>query len=214
MAGMADHAMGGDGPMDVNMMKHMKLTPLREPTHDDSVRASKIASELERAIAKYQDTAAAVADGYHMFLPAVKGQRVYHFTNNRRALLAVFHFDPAKPTSILYKRGPDGTLHLIGAMYTAAKNASPARLDDRVPLGIARWHKHVDWCLPKKGDAARWMEQKDGKPLFGPESPIATKAECTAVNGQFYPSLFGWMVHANVFEGHDLVSIWTDDHAR
>jgi hypothetical protein len=214
MAVMADHAMGDDGAMDVNMMKHMKLTPIREPTHDDSVRAAKIASELERAIAKYRDTAVAVADGYHMFLPGVKGQRVYHFTNNRRALLAVFHFDPSKPTSILYKRSPDGTLHLIGAMYTAPKNASPARLDDRVPLGIARWHKHVDWCLPKKGDAARWMEQRDGKPLFGPESPIATKAECNAVKGQFYPSLFGWMVHANVFEGHDLGSIWTDAHGR
>src|SRR5215467_6540338 len=32
-AGMADHAMSG--PMDENMMKHMQLTPLRTPTHDD-----------------------------------------------------------------------------------------------------------------------------------------------------------------------------------
>jgi hypothetical protein len=32
------------------------------------------------------------------------------------------------------------------------------------------------------------------------------------VNGDFHPSTFGWMVHANVIEGHDLASIWSDDH--
>src|SRR5215831_15410045 len=160
MAGMAEHAMSG--PMDENMMKHMQLTPLRTPTHDDSVRATKVAAELKQAIAKYQDTAAAVADGYEMFLPGVKNQRVYHFTNNGRALLSAFRFDPAKPTSVLYKRGADGKLHLVGAMYTMPKNASLSRLDARVPLGIARWHEHVNWCLPKRGDAARWLEQRDG----------------------------------------------------
>ena len=50
MAGMADHAMSG--PMDENMMKHMRLTPVRTPTHADSVRATKIAAELKQAIAK------------------------------------------------------------------------------------------------------------------------------------------------------------------
>jgi hypothetical protein len=200
--------------MDQNMMKHMQLTPERPPTHADSVRAQTIAEELKRAIAKYQDTATAIADGYKMFLPNVKGQRVYHFTNSRRGFLAAFTFNPEKPTSLLYKRESDGKLHLIGAMYTAPKGASLAKLDDRVPLGIARWHKHVNWCLPKKGDAARWAERRNGAPLFGPESSIATKADCDAVGGQFYPSLFGWMIHANVFEGHDLASIWGDDDHR
>src|SRR5436190_12219740 len=56
MAGMADQAMSG--PMDENMLKHMELTPLRTPTHDDTVRATQIAGELRQAIARYQDTAA------------------------------------------------------------------------------------------------------------------------------------------------------------
>src|ERR1041384_6336951 len=34
MAGMAEHAMGG--PMDETMMKHMRLTPARMATRDDS----------------------------------------------------------------------------------------------------------------------------------------------------------------------------------
>jgi hypothetical protein len=210
MVDMADHAMSG--PMDENMMRHMRLTPLRTPTHGDSVRATRVVAELKQAIAKYQDTAAAVADGYKMFLPGVKNQRVYHFTNNGRALLAAFHFDASKPTSILYKRGPDDKLHLVGAMYTVPKSASLDRLDDRVPLSIARWHEHVNWCIPKKGDAGRWIEQKGGKPVFGPESPIATKAECDAANGDFHPNVFGWMIHANVYEGSDLASIFADDH--
>ena len=214
MAGMADHAMGDmamGGGMDVNMAKHMELTPTRPATPEDTVRALKVAAELKRAIAKYQDTATAVADGYHMFLPNVK-QRVYHFTNNGRALAAVFRFDPAKPTSILYKRGDDGKLHLVGAMYTMPRNASLKRLDDRVPLGIARWHKHVNWCLPKKGESERYNERMaDGKPKFGPESPIATKAACDAVGGDFHPTLFGWMLHANVFEGAELGTIFGEE---
>src|SRR5947208_2026552 len=83
------------------------------------------------------------------------------------ALGALFHFDASKPTSILYSRGADGTLHLVGAMYTMPKNAKLDRLNDRVPLSIARWHKHVNWCLPKGGDEDRWLEQKNGKPVFG-----------------------------------------------
>ena len=209
--GMADHAMSG--AMTKNMMKHMELSPVRPATHDDSVRATKLAAELRQAVARYRDTAAATADGYKMFLPNLKEQRVYHFTNYKYAALAAFRFNPEKPSSILYRRDTNGTLKLIGAMYTMPKNASPERLNDRVPLSIARWHKHVNWCLPKKGESARVLEKtKDGEPKFGPESPIATKAECDAVNGDFHANLFGWMVHANVFDGPDLRAIWGDDH--
>ncbi|HEX4681712.1 MAG TPA: hypothetical protein VH277_03325 [Gemmatimonadaceae bacterium] len=215
MAGMADHAMDdmhGAG-MDVNMAKHMELTPERAATHEDSVRALKVAAELKRAIAKYQDTTAAVADGYHMFLPNVKQQRVYHFTNTGRAFKEAFRFNPAEPTSLLYKRGTDGKLHLLGAMYTMPRRASMDRLNDRVPLGIARWHKHVSWCLPKKGESERFSERTaDGKPKFGPESAIATKAACDAVDGEFHPTLFGWMLHANVFEGTELGTIFGEEH--
>ncbi len=210
---IADMAAGAmTGPMDENMMRHMRLTPARVPTHADSVRATRVVAELKQAIGRYQDTAAAVAAGYEMFLPNVKDQRVFHFTNNKRALLAAFHFDPAKPTSLLYKRGADGRLHLVGAMYTMPKNVSLSRLDDRVPLSIARWHEHVNWCVPKKAEQSRWSETKDGKPVFGPESPIATKAACDAVRGEFHPNVFGWMLHANVFEGSDLDSIFGDAH--
>jgi hypothetical protein len=210
VAGMADHAMSG--VMNENMAKHMELTPARTPTHDDSVHAIRVAVDLRRAIAKYQDTSSAVADGYRMFLPNLKNQKVYHFTNYGRAFKEAFRFDAAQPTSLLYKRGNDGKLALVGAMYTMPKRASVDRLNERVPLSVARWHKHVNWCLPKRGDDARWLETKDGGPQFGPESPIATKAACDAVRGDFHESLFGWMLHANVYESTDLATIFGDDH--
>jgi hypothetical protein len=213
MAGMADHAMSG--PMTANMMKHMELTPARTATHDDTLRARKLVAELKRAIGKYQDTAAAVADGYHLFLPNAKEQHVYHFTNYGRAFKEVFRFNPAEPTSVLYQKTTDGTLELVGAMYTMPRAARLSRLDGRVPLGLARWHKHVNWCLPRKGEQARYTETfADGQPKFGPESPIATKAECDGVRGDFHPSLFGWMVHVNVARGDDLGSIFGDEHHR
>ena len=210
MAEMADRAMSG--PMDAAMSKHMDLSPVRPAKSDDSVRAMRVAAELKRAIAKYQDTAVAVADGYKMFLPGLANQHVYHFTNYRRAFLEAFRFNAAEPTSLLYKRDASGKLRLVGAMYTMPKNAKLDRLNERVPLSVARWHKHVNWCVPKKGETQRWLEQKNGKLLFGPEGSIVTKAECDAARGVFHPNLFGWMLHANVYEGATLASIFGDDH--
>jgi len=196
-----------------NAARHMEMSPTRPLAPGDSARAATIARELRAALLKYRDTSAAVADGYRMFMPQVKEQRVYHFTNNWRAVQEGFRFDPTRPTSILYRRGVDGQLELLGAMYTAPKRFDAGKLDERVPLSIARWHKHVNWCVPRRGDAKRWLEQDHGAPVFGPESPIATKEACDRVGGTFHPVLFGWMLHANVFEGNDAAAIWGDDHA-
>jgi hypothetical protein len=86
-------------------------------------------------------------------------------------------------------------------------------LNERVPLSIAHWHRHVNWCVPKPGDQARYTERDSaGLPKFGPDSPIATKAACDVVDGRFVDSLFGWMLHVNVFEGDDLGTIFGDEH--
>lgn len=207
---MAEHSMSGT--MDSMMMRHMELTPQRKATKGDSVKALAAVNELRAAITKYQDTTAAVADGYEMFAPGLKTQKTYHFTKKGNAFEEVFRFNPAKPTSLLYEKDANGKMKLVGAMYTLPKRASLNRLDDRIPLSIARWHKHVNWCLPGRGEQSRWMERKNGTPVFGPESPIASKAECDKVGGQFEPSIFGWMVHANVFAGDDLGTIFGDHH--
>ena len=188
---------------------HMEMTPLRRATPADSARAAAIAHELRAALEQYRDTTAAVADGYKMFMPQVKQQKVYHFTNNWRAVQEAFRFEPTKPASLLYRKDVDGRFVLVGAMYTAPKRFGAEKLDARVPLSMARWHKHVNWCIPEKGATQRWLERKDGQPVFGPESPIATKAACDAVGGKFHENVFGWMLHANVFEAN----VWGDEHA-
>lgn len=203
----AQHEMSGVSTL------HMETTPKLKPNLVDSARAAGIARSLRAALAPFADTTAAVQAGYRMFAPQIKQQKVYHFTSNWRAMEEAFRFDPAKPTSLLYRKDADGRFVLVGAMYTAPKRFSYDKLDARVPLSVAQWHRHVNWCVPKRGDARRWIERRDGKPVFGPESPVATKAACDAVNGRFHESLFGWMVHANVMAGDDPAAIWGDAHA-
>jgi hypothetical protein len=210
MVGAADAVMSA--PMSDAAKKHMRLSPTRTGTAEDSARALDLARQLRTSLAKYADTAVAVAEGYRMFMPNVKTQRVYHFTNYRHAFMEAFRFDPEKPTSILYERGADGTLKIVGAMYTAPKRVDAAKLDERIPLSIARWHQHVNWCIPKRGEEKRWLERFEGLPLFGPESPVATRAQCDQVGGRFFPTVFGWMIHANVFAGDNLATIYGHDH--
>ena len=221
LAGAQEHVHAADAPESpaapahgrTNADLHMEMTPAIRATSADSARAAKVAATLRTALAKYTDTTAAVADGYHMFLPGLKQQKVYHFTNNWRAVQESFRFEPTRPTSLLYKKDSTGKLVLVGAMFTAPKRFDLEKLDARVPLSIARWHKHVNWCLPKRGETARWAERRDGAPLFGPESPVATKEGCDAVGGRFLASPLGWMLHANVFAGDDPATIWGDEHA-
>ena len=199
--------------LDDNVKLHMEMTPTVRPAPGDSARAAYVAGELRVALAKYRDTTAAVADGYRMFLPEVKEQKVYHFTNGWRAVQEAFRFEPTRPTSLLYKKGADGKFELVGAMYTAPKRFGFDKLDARVPLSVARWHKHVSWCVPKRNERQRWLERQNGEPVFGPQSPIASKEACDLVGGVFHETIFGWMLHANVFAGNDPASIWGDDHS-
>ncbi|HEY7194174.1 MAG TPA: hypothetical protein VH439_10580, partial [Gemmatimonadales bacterium] len=196
----AEHAMAG---MVSNEDLHLRLTPLRAATARDSARAAEVLATMRRELAKYRDVHAAEADGFRQFLPGVPAP-VLHFTNFRWAIEARNGLDPARPTSLLYQRASDGSLTLVGAMFTAPPQTSDAELDARLPLSIVRWHEHVNWCLPPLAEARRrWSETKDGQPVFGPKSPIATAEACEAVGGRFQPRLFGWMVHVMAFAAGD-----------
>jgi hypothetical protein len=219
MPGMAGMSMPGD--VDAAMAEsmagmkshpHMRMTALRVPDAADSARAMAIADTLRRSIEKYRDVKVAEADGYKLFAPKLKNPRVYHYTKKWAAVKAGFSFDPTTPTSILYKRNASGQLELIGAMYTAPLRSSEDDLNARIPLSIAQWHEHVNICVPKRGDDARWAEKRNGRMLFGPGGAIATKDDCDANNGRFHEHLFNWMVHVNVFAGQDLATVFGDHH--
>jgi hypothetical protein len=194
------------------MDEHMQMTRLAPRNSADSVRAARLVAELRSSIAKYKDVNVAIDDGFRQFAPQVKNQHVYHFTNYRAGLENAFRFNPARPTSLLYKKDARGKFVLIGAMYTAPKRFSENDLDKRVPLSVAQWHKHVNWCLPPRGsDESAWQTKKNGRPVFGPLG-VSTEAECDAAGGRFEKEIFGWMVHANVFASDDPKVIWHDDH--
>lgn len=203
----AQEAMSGPMPAD----PHMTLTPLRPGSRADSTRAAALVTAMRAALGKYRDVQVAQADGFRQFLPGVP-QPIYHFTNRRWALEEMLRFDPAKPTSLLYRKQADGSFVLVGAMYAAPGRTSLDQLDARVPLSVARWHEHVNWCVPPLGRRARWRETRDGRPVFGPKSSIATAQECTAVGGRFVPRIFGWMVHVMAFAGDDPHVIWGAVH--
>ncbi|MEP6602097.1 MAG: hypothetical protein ABJB49_09865 [Nitrospirota bacterium] len=200
--------------MDMSAMAaHMETTPHRVATTADSIRAGGVVTELRQAIVKYRDIKVAEADGFRMFAPQLKNQRVYHFTRNLWALENQFRFNPGKPTSLLYEKNARGDFVLSGAMYTAPKRFSARDLDKRIPISVAQWHKHVNWCLPPRREGERWTEMRNGRPVFGPLG-VDTREACDSAGGRFVKEVFGWMVHANVFSSDDPKVIWGDDHMR
>lgn len=172
---------------------HLRMTQARQTTPEDQQRAEEIVKTLRQTLEKYKDYRVAIGDGYQPFLPDLPLPE-HHFTNYRLGAQAAFWFDPAKPTSLLYKRTADGW-ELVGAMYTAPRNAGEDQLDKRVPLSVARWHAHVNICLPQAGQGATadWTK-------FGPQGSIVTEDACQEAGGRWIPQLFGWMVHVYPWE--------------
>jgi CheY-like chemotaxis protein len=105
-----------DGGM-ADMAGHMYMTVLRSPKAGDQQKADAIVAAAKSAMAPYQDYHKALADGFEIFLPDVP-QSQYHFTKHQYGFEAAFHFDPLKPTSLLYKKTADSGYKLVGAMYT------------------------------------------------------------------------------------------------
>jgi len=185
---------------------HMYMTALRSAKPGDQQKADAVVAAAKQAMAPYEDYQKALADGYQIFLPDVP-QPQYHFTRYEYGLEARLHFDPLKPTSLLYKKTPDGGYKLIGAMYTDRVDATEDELNDRVPLSIARWHQHINFCKAPAGQKAAYFGP-DAK--FGLGGSITTKEDCDAAGGQFRPHLFGWMVHVYPYET-DAKKVWSTD---
>jgi len=172
---------------------HMKMTALRPQSPGDADRAKLLAVQLREGIEKYKDYHVALADGYKIFLPNLP-QKEYHFTNYGNGFLQAFEFDPARPTSLLYRKTKTG-YELTGAMYTMPRSATEDQLNARVPLSIAQWHLHTNLCMPPRDQmrTADWTK-------FGLQGSIATEEACTAAGGKFHPVIFGWMVHVYPYE--------------
>ena len=191
-AGMASlHSM--EGHMD--MGPHMKMTALRPAKPGDAERAAQVVEAARKVAGKYTDYHIALSEGFKIFLPNVP-QKMYHFTNYTYAMEASEHFNPDHPTSLLYEKHGDD-YKLIGVMYTAPKRLTEDELDARIPLSVAQWHEHVNFCKAPEG---RKKEYFGEHPLFGLFGSISTPEACEAAGGEFHPIIFNWMVHLYPFE--------------
>jgi hypothetical protein len=198
------HAMHSmEGHMD--MGPHMKMTALRAAKPGDAARAQEVAEAARKASEKYLDYHTALNEGYKIFHPEVP-QKMYHFTNYGYAMEAAFRFNPEHPTSLLYEKHGDN-YKLIGVMYTAPKRFGEEELNERIPLSIAQWHEHVNFCAAPEG---RKNEYRTEHPQFGLRGSITTQEACDAAGGTFHPVIFNWMVHLYPFE-KDQANIWSVD---
>ncbi len=195
-----------------DMAGHMYMTKLRPLQPGDRQKADAVAADAKKAMAPYQDYRKALADGYKIFLPDVP-QHIYHFTKRKYAIEAAFQFDPLKPTSLLYKKTTDGGYSLVGVMYTDRKNATEDQLNERIPLSIAHWHQHINFCKAPTRDKAAYFAPNA---KFGLRGSIITQQACNAAGGTFYPTIFGWMVHVypNAKNPQDVWSVQDDSNSH
>ncbi len=198
----AMHSMEGHH---MDMGPHMKMTALRAPQPGDAEKAQKVVEVARGVMEKYKDYHVALDENFQIFHPEVP-QKMYHFTNYRYAFQARLHFNPEHPTSLLYEKSGDG-YRLVGVMYTAPKRFTEDDLNERIPLSIAQWHEHVNFCRAPEG---RRKEMLGPNPKFGLRGSITTQAECDAAGGEFHPIIFNWMVHLYPLE-KDAAQIWSVD---
>jgi hypothetical protein len=199
MAGM-DMSGKGDvedmGPSMAAMAGHMEITPLRPRQPGDEEKAKAIVATVKTSIERYKDYRKAIADGYAIANPKLK-QPQYHFVSLTNTHEADLRFDPTKPTALLYRRTPMQEYKLEGVMFTTSPDATEDELNQRVPLSIGRWHRHVNFCAAPEDRAKDYQAEH---PKFGMFGSINTKAACEAEKGTFHEIVFTWMLHIFPYE--------------
>src|SRR5271156_622519 len=178
---MAD--MKNMGPSMAAMAGHMTITPVWPKQPGDEARAKAVVAEAKATMERYKDYRKALADGYVIANPKLE-QPQYHFNSEANAREADVRFDPSKPTSLLYRRTPYQQYKLEGVMYTARPNATEDELNQRIPLSIARWHEHINFCA---APANKVNEYHGAHPKFGMFGSIHTAEACKAEGGTFMP---------------------------
>jgi cytochrome c556 len=205
---MAGMDMSGDmknmGPSMAAMAGHMYVTPLRPRQPGDEEKVKAIVAQVKAAIERYNDYHKALADGYVIANPNVNEPQ-FHFNNQANLREAEQHFDPTKPSSLLYFQTPTQRYKLEGVMFTVPPTASEDELNARIPLSIVRWHKHINFCA---APADKVKEYLGKHPKFGMFGSINTADACKAEGGTFYPVMFTWMIHVFPFE-NDLKSVFS-----
>ncbi len=197
------HEPGGMTQMSPMTMAHMALTDPRPERPGDRARADASSPGRSARWHAIPTSPPPSAPGSRSSCPAIP-LPIEHYTSAQFAREQWGgQLDPDHPTSLIFERhGTD--LALVGVMYTAGASFTPERLDALVPLSVARWHRHVDYCFAPPGVR--------GDPRFGLAGTIASHSACEAAHGRWVPQIFGWMVHVWPNE-RDPAKVWAVDRA-
>jgi hypothetical protein len=140
------------------------LPDVSSATAAQTAAARGLVTSLEADTAKYRDPAAATAAGYDVQAALAKWAKSHH--GKQPGAIAALHvpqhqartdnrlLDPTAPETLIYQRAADGTLTLIGVMFTAQGQQPPARYQPYL-----RWHFHrtcvaADGSRSEAGDSA------------------------------------------------------------
>jgi hypothetical protein len=189
-------SMGNMGPSMAAMAGHMYITPLRPKQPGDEEKAKALVELVKASIERYKDYRKALADGYVIANPKVD-QPQSHFNNTANIKEAAQHFNPTKPSSLLYRKTPNQRYKLEGVMFTDRPDATEDELNERIPLSIVRWHVHTNFCA---APADKVQEYFGKSPKFGMFGSIRTEEACKASGGTFFPRMFTWMIHVFPYE--------------
>lgn len=192
----------------MKMGNHMQMSLKGDAQPGDQQRAEAIVATAKKVVAHYADVNTALADGYKPFHPSGKMGEEVHYTSRHYAQLEKQHIDYDHPGSILYKRTPQG-MQAVGVMYSAPQDSTPQQLNAIVPLSIATWHRHVDFCGAPR--SAPFTEKWGPQAQFGPQGSIHTEQACSAAQGLWIPVVFGWMTHVYP-NADDPSKVWAGMH--
>jgi len=189
------HYYGGNSdetPVPSMKMAHMQMSLKSKQQPGDEQRAQTIVLAARGVLVHYADVKTALRDGYKPFHPTGRMGEEVHYTNYRVARREQRQVDYDHPGSILYKRTAEG-MQAVGVMYTAPQDTTAEQLNAIVPLSIATWHRHVDFC---GGPRSLPRDQQFGpRAQFGPQGSIHTEEACRQAGGLWIPVVFGWMTH-------------------
>jgi hypothetical protein len=106
--------------------------------------ADRLAADTKAQLARFANLADAEALGYKTLTPNAVG--IVHY-GNRAYMLDGNVLDTAKPESLIYGFGKDGTPYLLGAMFMA----NPGEPGPAVGGCATIWHDHQNLCLANQG---------------------------------------------------------------
>jgi hypothetical protein len=193
---------------------HMLMGPTRAATPADSARAAAFVVAARAALSQYVDVKLAERDGYTINT-LLQDLPIYHYNSLRNIHAADRgEFDAAKPVSLLYQKDDRGQLKLVGAMYAADTYAAPEALDALLPISMAHWHEHVNFCNPGATIGRHLPQTVNAARVFWTKLylSITSASDCEASGGRFVQVEGGWMTHVYMFASDDPKLIWdTDD---